>query len=392
MSPAPARPASGKLLTVAVHFPGAQFPLSLTVTAEDDGAAFVGNVFTLRSDAGAWIAQHSGSPLETPPPPAPAGLLPALLRQLLESAFPQLIPASFPVPPGASLRGFFVAESDCAAERDRLLRRNKRRALLSFLPLRRGLARPGGKTVQQLVVDGSVVDSPKAAVEALQSATPHWVGLSTAALVTARCSQTQGDGASTIRWVPSTRAAKDAAKLRRAQGTKAASASEETLQQAQTQTPGGVTTHTRADADALLDALPVFSVPSVVIGLPGLNGRRVLFRPYFLDKRNLDAVLVQAHKMHLKQIMQARAASRRGTAVATARAAAILRAVAFGEELPPMDDGGGGVLPPHGGESGEDDTGDSLEDGGIDDTDSLVKEYVVDSAPRDSHRCLLTFP
>jgi hypothetical protein len=368
------RPASGEILTISVHFPGAQFPLSLSVSSDPDGAAFVGNVFTLRSDAGAWIAQHSGPPLDTAPPPAPSGLLPALLRQLLHSAFPQLNPAAFPVPPGASLRGFFVAESDCAAERDRLLGRHKRQALLSNLPLRRGLARPGGnKVVQQLVVDGSVVDSPKAAVDALQSATPQWVGLSTAALVTARCSQAQGDGASTtsIRWVPSTRAAKDAAKLKRSQNSKAA-ASEETQQQAQPS--GGVCTHADADADALLDALPVFSIASVVIGLPGLNGRRVLFRPYFLDKRNLDAVLVQARKTHLKQIMQARAASRRGNAVATARAAAILRAVAFGEELPPMDDGSGGMFPPKGDDGGgEDDTGESLEDGGIDDTDSLVR-------------------
>ena len=379
MPPEPNAP-KGHLLTVAVHFPGARLPLSLTVTSDNDGAAFVGSVWTLRSDTGAWVCQHSGPPLATPlatPPDTPSGLLraQALLRQMLDTVFPQLAPAAFPLPTGASVRGFYVTEGEAAAERDRLLRRSKRQALLSFLPLRRGLSRPGasGKAVQQLLVDGSVVDDPKAALETLKSATPHLVSLSTAALVTVRCSQTHGEGASTIRWVPSARSTKDAAQLLGAQHTASAS---EVSQQPQ-EPP--VSTRRQTDADALLDALPVFSVSSMAVGLPGANGRRVLFRPWFLDRRGLDAVLAQAHKAHLGHIMQARKASRRGNAVATARAAAILRAVAFGEELPPMDDGGGGAVPPRGGDAGgEDDTGDSLEDGGIDDTDSLVKDYMKD--------------
>ena len=166
MPPEPNAP-KGHLLTVAVHFPGARLPLSLTVTSDNDGAAFVGSVWTLRSDTGAWVCQHSGPPLATPlatPPDTPSGLLraQALLRQMLDTVFPQLAPAAFPLPTGASVRGFYVTEGEAAAERDRLLRRSKRQALLSFLPLRRGLSRPGasGKAVQQLLVDGSVVDDP----------------------------------------------------------------------------------------------------------------------------------------------------------------------------------------------------------------------------------------
>ena len=380
--------------TFAVNFPGVRSPVSLTVTDSPDGAAFLGTVWTLRSDTGAWLCQHTGPPLAQTTQqqassvalPWPQTGVPSLLRQLFDAFLPALGLVAFPLPHGARVRGLFLTPEDAWGERQRLLKLASR--TWTGLPRRRTLARPtpngrdGRSAVQQVLVDGAVVDSPEVVRRTVSGATPHSVSLSTAAALASSppCTQQHEQRRSinaTVTCVPDAIAVRDAVQLLRARSAQSTPSAQPLVHDfAASLPPPG--------ADAMLDALPVFSVPSMVIGLPSVDGTRALFRPWFLSKRCLDAVLAWAHREHVRHVLRLRAASRRSLAVATARGAAFLRAVAFGEELPPFDDGGGiSLFPPsqgggEGRDEGGDDEGDSLEDGGVDDTDALVKDYMQD--------------